>query len=144
MAVSRRLGIGWKRIAGIGHRAVHRGLDRRKERAVASISVGGMSDKKRHKYLTIVSDYGQLDSESCGTGTLSGEDLSGLSFLGLSIERFKMLFIRSGNNFLVVISHLVGLGGLLGGNSQLREISRGKRNPQLLGYCPYTERSGQF
>ena len=56
LAVSRQLGIGWKAIYGILHRAVERGLDRRIDRVVQDICVGEVSYKKRHKYLTIVSD----------------------------------------------------------------------------------------
>ncbi len=56
LAVSRQLGIGWKAIYGILHRAVERGLDRRIDRVVQGICVDEVSCKKRHKYLTIVSD----------------------------------------------------------------------------------------
>ncbi|MYD56022.1 MAG: ISL3 family transposase [Rhodothermaceae bacterium] len=56
LAVSRQLGIGWKGINGIIHRAVERGLGRRTERVAAHICVDEVSYKKRHKYLTIVSD----------------------------------------------------------------------------------------
>ncbi len=56
LAMSRQLGIGWKGIAGIIRRAVMRGLARRKEQVVANICVDEVSYRKRHKYLTIVSN----------------------------------------------------------------------------------------
>ena len=56
LAVSRQVGIGWKGISGIIHRAVERGLRRRAERVAAHICVDEVSYKKRHKHLTIVSD----------------------------------------------------------------------------------------
>lgn len=55
-AVSRQLGLGWKAIHGILHRAVERGLDRRIDRVVENVCVDEVSYKKRHKYLTIVLD----------------------------------------------------------------------------------------
>ena len=56
LAVSRQLGIGWKAIDGIIRRAVERGLLRRIDGVVENICVDEVSYKKRHKYLTIVSD----------------------------------------------------------------------------------------
>ncbi|MDE2644603.1 MAG: transposase [Bacteroidota bacterium] len=68
LAVSRQLGIGWKGIAGIIHRAVGRGLERRIERVVANVYVDDVSDSKGYKYHTIVSgaDTGTVLYEGIG------------------------------------------------------------------------------
>ena len=49
-------GIGWKAINGIIRRAVKRGLVRKIDGVVENICVDEVSYKKRHQYLTIVSD----------------------------------------------------------------------------------------
>ncbi len=56
LAISRQMGLGWKAIAGIVHRAVQRGLARKKEQVVANICVDEVAYKKGHKYFTVVSD----------------------------------------------------------------------------------------
>ncbi len=56
LAISRQMGLGWKAIAGIVHRAVQRGLARKKEQVVANICVDEVAYKKGHKYFTVASD----------------------------------------------------------------------------------------
>ncbi len=55
--VSRLTGISWDCIAGIRSRAVARGLSRRIITAPAVMGVDETSAKKRHKYITVVSDH---------------------------------------------------------------------------------------
>lgn len=55
-AVSRRLGLSWNAIDGILQRAVQRGLARRAEVAPTRIGVDETSFRKRHDYVTVVSD----------------------------------------------------------------------------------------
>jgi len=56
-AVSRRLGLSWNAIDGIMQRAVERGLGRRAEVSPARIGVDETSFRKRHDYVTVVSDH---------------------------------------------------------------------------------------
>ncbi|HSH28748.1 MAG TPA: ISL3 family transposase [Thiohalobacter sp.] len=55
-AVSRRLGLSWNAIDGVMQRAVQRGLARRAEVAPTHIGVDETSFRKRHDYVTVVSD----------------------------------------------------------------------------------------
>jgi transposase len=55
-AVSRLMNLSWNAIDGIMQRAVKRGLSRREEIAVSQIGVDETAFKKRHDYVTIVSD----------------------------------------------------------------------------------------
>jgi transposase len=55
-AVSRLMGISWNAIDGIMQRAVERGLSRREEHSVTQLGVDETAFKKRHDYVTIVSD----------------------------------------------------------------------------------------
>jgi len=55
-AVSRLMGLSWNAIDGIMQRAVKRGLSRRKALSVTQIGVDETAFKKRHDYVTIVSD----------------------------------------------------------------------------------------
>ncbi len=55
-AVSRRLGLSWNAIDGIMRRAVQRGLSRRALQPIKHLSVDETSFKKRHDYVTVVSD----------------------------------------------------------------------------------------
>lgn len=55
-AVSRRLGLSWNAIDGIMQRAVQRGLERRAEFQLTDIGVDETSFRKRHDYVTVVSD----------------------------------------------------------------------------------------
>ncbi len=56
LAVSRLMGVSWSAIDGIMQRAVQRGLSRRKDCCVKHIGVDETAFKKRHDYVTIVSD----------------------------------------------------------------------------------------
>ncbi len=56
LTVSRQLGVGWKAISRIMGRAVERGLERRESQMVAHICVDETSFRRRHKYITVVSD----------------------------------------------------------------------------------------
>ena len=67
-AVSRLMGLSWNAIDGIMQRAVTRGLSRREARCVEHLGVDETSFKKRHDYVTIVSDQGS------GTVLHVGED----------------------------------------------------------------------
>lgn len=55
-AVSRLMGLSWNAIDGIMQRAVKRGLSRRETLSVTQIGVDETAFKKRHDYVTIVSD----------------------------------------------------------------------------------------
>jgi transposase len=55
-AVSRLMGLSWNAVDGIMQRAVKRGLSRRRQRNVAHLGVDETAFKKRHDYVTIVSD----------------------------------------------------------------------------------------
>ena len=56
LAVSRLMGLSWNAIDGIMQRAVKRGLARREETSPARIGVDETAFKKRHDYVTVVSD----------------------------------------------------------------------------------------
>ena len=55
-AVARMMGLGWKAVDGIMQRAVDRGLERREDRPPKRLCVDETSFRKRHNYVTIVSD----------------------------------------------------------------------------------------
>jgi len=55
-AVSRLMGLSWNAVDGIMQRAVERGLSRRPVSAVVHLGVDETAFKKRHDYVTIVSD----------------------------------------------------------------------------------------
>lgn len=55
-AVARTLKLTWDEIDGIMQRAITRGLALRKERIVKRVGIDEKSFKKRHKYVTIVTD----------------------------------------------------------------------------------------
>ncbi|WP_277400219.1 helix-turn-helix domain-containing protein [Candidatus Vondammii sp. HM_W22] len=55
-AVSRFMGLSWNAIDGIMQRAVKRGLARRKEISSTRIGVDETAFKKRHDYVTVLSD----------------------------------------------------------------------------------------
>ncbi len=67
-AVSRLMGLSWNAIDGIMQRAVKRGLSRREELSMTRIGVDETAFKKRHDYVTIVSD------QEAGTVLFVGED----------------------------------------------------------------------
>ena len=56
LAVSRRMKMSWNAVSGIMERAVRRGLERRKTEPVRRLSVDETSFKRRHRYVTVVSD----------------------------------------------------------------------------------------
>jgi len=56
LGVSRQMSLSWDEAAGIQERAVRRGLARRKCEPSVRISVDETSFRKRHKYVTVVSD----------------------------------------------------------------------------------------
>jgi transposase len=56
-AVSRQLKLSWNAIDGIMQRAVKRGLDRRQTVSPKRIGVDETSFRKRHDYVTVVSDH---------------------------------------------------------------------------------------
>nr|VFK29991.1 MAG: transposase [Candidatus Kentron sp. MB]VFK33173.1 MAG: transposase [Candidatus Kentron sp. MB]VFK76033.1 MAG: transposase [Candidatus Kentron sp. MB] len=58
-AVSRLMGLGWNAIDGIMQRAVKRGLARRGEMRAHRLGVDETAFKKRHDYVTIVSDQSE-------------------------------------------------------------------------------------
>jgi transposase len=55
-AVSRLMGLSWNAVDGIMQRAVARGLSRREQRCVAHLGVDETAFRKRHDYVSIVSD----------------------------------------------------------------------------------------
>lgn len=55
-SVASRLNLDWDTVHGIQHRAVQRGLKRRESIAPTNITIDETSEKKGHKYLTIVSE----------------------------------------------------------------------------------------
>ncbi|MXZ51319.1 MAG: ISL3 family transposase [Rhodobacteraceae bacterium] len=57
LAVHRLLGVSWNAIDGIKQRAVARGLQRREEDELVHVCVDETSFKKRHDYVTVVSDH---------------------------------------------------------------------------------------
>ena len=59
-AVSRLMGVSWNAIDAIMQCAVQRGLARREQRGVAHIGVDETSFRKRHEYVTVVSDAGTV------------------------------------------------------------------------------------
>ena len=67
-AVSRLMGLSWNAIDGIMQRAVRRGLSRREETLPTQIGVDETAFRKRHDYVTIVSDQKE------GTVLHVGED----------------------------------------------------------------------
>lgn len=67
-AVSRLMGMSWNAIDGIMQRAVQRGLSRREETMATQIGVDETAFRKRHDYVTIVSDQKE------GTVLHVGED----------------------------------------------------------------------
>lgn len=68
LAVSRLMRLSWNAIDGIMRRAVDRGLSRREQVCVAHLSVDETAFKRRHNYVTIVSD------QQAGTVLHVGED----------------------------------------------------------------------
>lgn len=67
-AVSRLMGLSWNAVDGIMQRAVQRGLARRSAHTVTQMGVDETAFRKRHDYVTIVSD------QVAGTVLYVGED----------------------------------------------------------------------
>ena len=61
MAVSRLMGLSWNSIDGIMQRAVSRGKARKEEQFPAHLGIDETAFKKRHDYVTIVSDQSSGD-----------------------------------------------------------------------------------
>ena len=55
-AVARRMRLSWTAVDGIMQRAVARGLARRETEAVRRLSVDETSFRRRHRYVTVVSN----------------------------------------------------------------------------------------
>ena len=55
-AVANRMGLSWDEVHGIMQRAVKRGLRRRQAEPIARIGVDEKAFRKRHRYVTVVSD----------------------------------------------------------------------------------------
>ena len=68
LAVSRLMKLSWNAIDGIMQRAVERGLSRREEACMTQVGVDETAFRKRHDYVTIVSD------QEVGTGLHAGSD----------------------------------------------------------------------
>jgi transposase len=67
-AVARTLRLSWDQIDGIMQRAIDRGLGLRKDRVVKHIGIDEKSFKKRHKYVTIVTDLDASEVLWVGSG----------------------------------------------------------------------------
>lgn len=65
-AVSRLMNLSWNAIDGIMRRAVKRGLSRREEIGVTQMGVDKTAFRKRHDYVTIVSDQETGTVLHCG------------------------------------------------------------------------------
>ncbi len=72
LAVSRQLGLGWKAIDGIKARAVSRGLSRREDCKPVHVCVDETSFRKRHDYVTVVSDFTNGTVHFVGDGRRKG------------------------------------------------------------------------
>lgn len=67
-AVARTLGLSWDEIDGIMQRAIARGLALRKDRIVKHVGIDEKSFKKRHKYVTVVTDLDASEVIWVGSG----------------------------------------------------------------------------
>ena len=75
-AVSRQMKLSWNAIDGIMQRAVRRGLSRREAQSPVQIGVDETAFKKRHDYVTIISD------QQAGTVLYVGQDRTKASLVG--------------------------------------------------------------
>ncbi len=104
--VARLMDVSWNAIDGIMQRAVERGLARRSEQRVAHIGVDETSFRKRHDYVTIVSD-----SES-GTVLHVGEGRTKASlqdwYAGLSSAQLEGIKSVSMDMWPAYVCHLGG------------------------------------
>ncbi len=67
-AVARTLRLSWDEIDGIMQRSIDRGLALRKDRIVRHLGIDEKSFKKRHKYVTIVTDLDRSEVIWVGSG----------------------------------------------------------------------------
>jgi transposase len=58
-AVAENFNLSWDEVDGIMHRAVKRGLERRKQKKVGNMGIDETSFKKRHEYVTVLLDKDQ-------------------------------------------------------------------------------------
>lgn len=96
-AVARRFSLSWNAIDGIMSRAVTRGLSRRRQSSVRHLAVDEVSNKKGHKYVTIISDekgkvIDVLDDrtkESLASyyKSLSSEELSAIETISMDMSQ---------------------------------------------------------
>ena len=95
-AVSRQLAVSWKAVSRIMKHAVERGLQRRQTEVVAHIFVDETSFRKRHKYVTIVSNAKSGQVLYMGIGrtkevlthwyqSLSSEQLAGIESVSMDM-----------------------------------------------------------
>jgi transposase len=95
-AVARTMRLSWDQIDGIMQRSIDRGLALRKDRIVKHIGVDEKSFKKRHKYVTIVTDLDASEVIWVGSGrkletldafwkSLSPEQLDGVEGVAMDM-----------------------------------------------------------
>ena len=75
-AVARNMGLTWDQLDGIMQRAVRRGLERREKAYPTALGVDETSFKRRHEYVTVVTDQGAGNvlyvADGRGQGPLDG------------------------------------------------------------------------
>lgn len=107
-AVARTLRLSWDEIDGIMQRAINRGLALRQDRIVRHLGIDEKSFKKRHKYVTIVTDLDRSEVIWVGSGrkretldvfwkSLSREQLVGIE--GVAMDMWPV-YIESTMAFL--------------------------------------------
>ena len=96
LAVARTLKLSWDEIDGVMHRAIDRGLSLRTGRVVKHIGIDEKSYKKRHKYVTIVTDLDASEVLWVGRGrkretldrfwkSLSPQQLTGIEGIAMDM-----------------------------------------------------------
>jgi transposase len=95
-AVAERMGLTWDEVHGIMHRAVKRGLARREAEQVPRLGVDEKAFRKRHRYVTIVTDldrgrvlYVAKDRKQTSLdgfwGTLTDEQRDGIQAIAMDM-----------------------------------------------------------
>ncbi len=95
-AVARTLRLSWDEIDGIMQRSIDRGLALRKDRVVRHLGIDEKSFKKRHKYVTIVTDLDRSEVIWVGSGrkretldafwkSLSAQQLAGIEGVAMDM-----------------------------------------------------------
>jgi transposase len=95
-AVGRTMRLSWDQIDGIMQRAIDRGLALRKDRIVKHVGIDEKSFKKRHKYVTIVTDLDASEVVWVGSGrkretldafwkSLSSQQLAGIEGVAMDM-----------------------------------------------------------